>query len=177
MSCRPVTAWLFGKLPTHGDFVSRGLAPEARDRLDRWLSDEMALARDQLGDMLGERFDMAAPWLFAHEDACSWEGGALCPSVDSAGRRFPLIVARQTADAAQSAAAARACIDAVYAAFGSGMTADGLWAAANDADLSAREGEPMLGWWVDGAEATERSAPLGPCPGGILLRMLERANA
>ena len=85
MSCRPVTAWLFGKLPSHGDFVTRGLSPAERDQLDRWLSDEMEQARDMLGEQFAARFDETPPVLFAHPCEAGWEGGALCPSIDSAG--------------------------------------------------------------------------------------------
>ena len=58
-------AFLFGKMPSHGDFVARGLAAEERDSLDAWLSAELADARAALGERFEERFDSAPPWRFA----------------------------------------------------------------------------------------------------------------
>ena len=55
-----MTAWLFGKMPAHGDFVSRGLGPTMRDRLDLWLSAEMDVARAEFGDEFEPRYDARA---------------------------------------------------------------------------------------------------------------------
>lgn len=175
MSYRPMTAWLFGKLPTHGDFIARGLTPQARDSLDQWLSDEMSQGREQFGDSLGERFDGAPPLLFAHCDAGVWEGGTLCPSVDSAGRRYPLLVARKVEDETQAAPAARACIDAVYRAFAERLDADSLWAAAGSVPLEAQRDEPTQGWWIDGAQEPQ-AVPIETWPRGLLCRILEPAG-
>lgn len=172
MSYRPVTAWLFGKLPTHGDFIARGLTQQARDTLDQWLCDEMSQGRDRFGEKLAERFDDAQPLLFAHCDDGVWEGGTLCPSVDSAGRRFPLLVVRRVADKAQAAPAAYACIDAVYRAFAEGMTADTLWDAASSGPLEAQLDEPIEGWWIDGAQEPQ-PVTAETWPRGLLCRTLE----
>ena len=37
---RPAAAWLFGKIPAHGDFISRGLDHATHELLDDWLSVE-----------------------------------------------------------------------------------------------------------------------------------------
>lgn len=174
MSYRPMTAWLFGKLPSHGDFISRGLTPAVRDLLDTWLSDEMRLARETYGHELAERFDDAPPLLFGHRDGDGWEGGTLCPSVDSVGRRFPLLVARRVASVDQATPAARACIDAVYAAFAEGANADALQSSAESLDLHEAPNEPEVGWWLDGAQDVLVTGPAA-WPKGLLNYMLEAA--
>ncbi len=55
---------LFGKLPGHGDFVSRGVPGGLRDRLDQWLSDWLAAARAEHGAAFVAAYEAAAPWLF-----------------------------------------------------------------------------------------------------------------
>ncbi len=78
---------VFGKLPTHGDFVSRGLRADERDMLDIWLSAAMLTARETWADSFEDRYDRALPL------RCDGLGmsGALAASQDSAGRRYPLL--------------------------------------------------------------------------------------
>lgn len=162
---------LFGKLPAHGDFVSRGIPPSERDMLDAWLSDEMRDARGRFGEEFEERFDTAPPWLFAHDD----EGGVLCPSVDSAGRRFPLLVGRTVAATKDAAAVASACAETVYEALACGLNADQFVSEAACAvpPLDAVEAK---GWWPQ--EAPESADYFGQrTPPGILSRMLDWAPA
>jgi len=42
---RPAGAWLFGKIPAHGDFISRGIDHATHVLLDDWLSTEVAAGR------------------------------------------------------------------------------------------------------------------------------------
>ena len=44
---RPQGPWLFGKIPAHGDFISRGLDHATHVLLDDWLSAVMASGRYQ----------------------------------------------------------------------------------------------------------------------------------
>lgn len=78
---------LFGKLPGHGDFVSRGVPGVWRDRLDQWLSDWLAAARAAQGEGFVEAYETAAPWLFEGPRAAA----VLLPSMDAVGRHFPLL--------------------------------------------------------------------------------------
>lgn len=74
----------FGKLPSHGDFVARGLGSGVRGYLDRWLSQGLALAlRD------------GAPWPYRGvRGLLQSPAGPLAilvlPSRDTPGRVFPL---------------------------------------------------------------------------------------
>jgi len=78
---------VYGKLPAHGDFVSRGLRADERDALDTWLSTAMLTAREAWADSFEDRYDHALPL------RCDGPGmsGALAASQDSAGRRYPLL--------------------------------------------------------------------------------------
>ena len=47
MTGRP---FLFGKLPAHGDFVARGLTPDAQAAWDDWASAGLERAMSELGE-------------------------------------------------------------------------------------------------------------------------------
>ncbi len=178
MSGHPVTssAWLFGKLPRHGDFVARGLDQSARDRLDTWLSDAMISARAALGTAFEGAYDSAPPWRFVqHDAAAQWTGGALCASIDSAGRRFPLVVARTADDAATATVAAFGCELAVYRAFDESLDADQLWAiAASEAPQDLPE--PVeAGWWTEGNDDFPPATAAAGFDTGLIVAMLSNS--
>lgn len=91
----PPSAFAFGKLPTHGDFVARGLSGPERDAWDAWTSAGLEEARAILGADFEGRHDAAPPVRFsfgAGRFGDGWQVGALAPSVDSAGRRFIILL-------------------------------------------------------------------------------------
>lgn len=90
-------AGLYGKLPAHGDFVGRGFPHANEARIDAAMTAVTVAAREQWGDRFGENWDAAQPWLLA----APGRSAVLIPSVDAAGRRFPLCVAARTADIQQ----------------------------------------------------------------------------
>jgi type VI secretion system protein ImpM len=154
-------------MPTHGDFVSRGLLPERRDRLDAWLSGEMTRSRNQYGDAFEDAFDSAPLWRFANgEDG--WEGGALCASVDSAGRRFPLIVGRRANDVADANVAAEVCESAIYRAFEDQLSADELWDVAAGALPDTETCDAVSGWWTVGNSSFPARHLSDPFPLGLI---------
>jgi type VI secretion system protein ImpM len=86
-----------GKIPSRGDFVSRGLPHSFIEPWDRWVREGIAASRALLGDD-----DWVASWL----EAAIWSFGlapGICgadavvgvwmPSVDRVGRHFPLTLA------------------------------------------------------------------------------------
>lgn len=164
MSCHPLTSWLFGKLPTHGDFIARGLSPDLRERIDLWLSAEMDRARGDHGEAFEARYDAAPPWRFVD----GVEGGVICASIDSAGRRFPILAGMKAPDETQVSAAAAASEAAIFHAFSEGSNADGL--ARLLAESALDDGDPPLqaGWWVDGGD----DFLPGRWPDGLISRML-----
>jgi type VI secretion system protein ImpM len=175
-AARPDGAWLFGKIPAHGDFVSRGLAPALHEALDLWLSAELARARARFADF-DARYQRAAPWHFVDCDpAGGWSGGALCPSVDAVGRRFPILVAAPAANAAEADGAARAALELVFDALGQAWDASRLHAALGQITAVAADSAPAQAVWAIEAEDGTRIEMPGRFPEGLVERMLELAE-
>lgn len=85
----------FGKLPARGDFVRRDLPQAFVDAWDAWLAAGIAASRAQLGEGWLPAFLEAPVWQFALAPGFAGGGiaGVLLPSVDRAGRYFPLTLA------------------------------------------------------------------------------------
>lgn len=168
---RAVTgAGVFGKLPAHGDFITRGFAPETRDALDSWLSASIAGAREALGGGYEDAFDTAPPWRFVLPQGEGWIAGALAPSVDGVGRRYP-ILAQVPVDALESGGNGAAhCEAAIYDAFEQGQDADALHAAISQPVAEWDDEWPgRTGWWTMGSEA---HALTQERPAGLIRAML-----
>lgn len=89
----PVAMAYFGKLPSRGDFIRSAQHPALTQTLDRWATQAIELmARDARWKQV---YDQAAALHFAFLGVRSRAvlAGHLLPSVDSSGRRFPLIAA------------------------------------------------------------------------------------
>ncbi|WP_162252368.1 type VI secretion system-associated protein TagF [Caulobacter sp. Root655] len=98
----PPSAFAFGKLPTHGDFVARGLSGQDRDAWDAWASTGLEEARMALGEAFETRHDAAPPVRFSFGPGLfgdGWRTGAFAPSVDSTGRRFIILLGARTGHA------------------------------------------------------------------------------
>lgn len=169
--------FLWGKLPAHGDFVARGLIFSQRESLDLWLSDELQAAREALGEDFERRYDEAPPWRFV----CREDGGmagAMAPSIDSVGRRYPLLVGRAGLSGMLADDLAEACEEAVYQALEAGWTADRLVEEVGHAKCGAvpATGEPDRDrWWTSGGENYSSDEVTGVRPGGLMRRILARA--
>jgi type VI secretion system protein ImpM len=111
----------YGKLPTRGDFVGRGLPARWRSDWDGWLQRGIALAATTLeGATLRERLGAFAPWRYLALPAPGeiW-CGIIAPSHDRIGRAFPLtLVERFAAPALPHEIAARLASLLVAAAQG-----------------------------------------------------------
>jgi type VI secretion system protein ImpM len=86
----------FGKLPSKGDFVSRGLPRSFLDPWDAWLQESLAASKNQLADDWLDCYLTGPIWHFVlDERICGDQGwcGVMMPSVDRVGRYFPLTVA------------------------------------------------------------------------------------
>ena len=92
----PSAPGLFGKLTSHGDFMSRRLPPPFVAVWDGWLQACMLGSREQLGAAWLDTYLTSPIWRFALApgvcDANAW-AGVLMPSVDRVGRHFPLTLA------------------------------------------------------------------------------------
>lgn len=85
----------FGKVRSHGDFVSRRLPPPVASRWDNWLQACIEVSRQQLGAAWLPAYLSSPLWRFALSagvvDGAVWSG-VLMPSVDRVGRYFPLML-------------------------------------------------------------------------------------
>jgi type VI secretion system protein ImpM len=86
----------YGKLPSHGDFLQRGVSDDFVNHWDAWLQEGMACSRSELGEAAWLEVFLTSPlWRFALGSgvvgAPVW-AGILLPSVDRVGRYFPLTI-------------------------------------------------------------------------------------
>ena len=174
---RPAAAWLFGKIPAHGDFISRGLDPATHELLDDWLSVEVARARAKFADF-DVRYVQAPPWYFVDVDSAgAWSGGALCLSVDKVGRRFPILVAGPASGADTAREVALAALELVFTTFSEGWDADQLALALGSIVADRGSGPvPAQSVWAIEADDGTRIEMTGRFPDGLIERMLEIAE-
>ena len=146
----------FGKIPARGDFVRAGLPRSFTDPWDAWLEVVIAGSREVLG----------ARWLPAWMEAPIWHFalpagqcgpapvlGVWMPSVDAAGRHFPLTLACVGALPADRdawlAGAEAAGLRALQEDLAPGELA-GLLALPGGAEAAPDAAEVAF-WWTDGS--------------------------
>jgi type VI secretion system ImpM family protein len=174
MSCDPGAPFLFGKLPAHGDFVSRGLTPAQVEAWDAWATAALEALR-ATSQMFEQAHDEAPPWRFIAGPSrlgSGWRAGALAPSIDAAGRRFFLVLGVQGADPAFAAGCgmpfAEKAEGTLYRALGERLTADETLAAVGEASAALAEPASIAAilsaapagtgaWWVAQAGAPPRA--------------------
>ena len=86
----------FGKVTSHGDFVTRGLPPEQVQAWDDWLQQAIHASKQQLGGEWLSLYLTSPIWRFAVSGGVLGEAGwagVMMPSVDRVGRHFPLMIA------------------------------------------------------------------------------------
>jgi len=89
----------YGKIPSHGDFISRSLPRTFIDPWDQWLQESISRSKQDLGDAWLDCYLMSPMWRFALcAGICGPDGwaGVMIPSVDKVGRYFPLTIATRT---------------------------------------------------------------------------------
>ena len=87
---------VFGKLPSHGDFVRRGLTQSFLGPWDAWLQACVGHAMATMAQGFGEAWASVPSWRFhlpAGVCGATQVAGVLLPSVDSVGREYPLTLA------------------------------------------------------------------------------------
>lgn len=137
---RPVVGF-FGKLPSTGDFVSRGLSDAFRQNWDVWITRHIApLQRDgAVFPAGGLRFKLASGGRTA--------AGMIVPSSDSAGRLFPLSVMLLADDGLTQTQTDAWCERALVVLAGDGqppLSPDDLWLALDDLPVPEPAG-PAVG--------------------------------
>ncbi len=96
MEQRDSRTGFFGKLASHGDFVTRRLSPAFVRNWDEWLQAGLKHSRDRLSPKWQTTYLCSPIWHFAlAPDVCAEPGwaGVMMPSVDRVGRYFPLTLA------------------------------------------------------------------------------------
>ena len=84
---------IYGKLPSHGDFLRRRVSEEFVRVWDRWLQECLVASREALADQWLDRYLTGPVWRFACAGGAVGPApvvGLVAPSVDRVGRYFPL---------------------------------------------------------------------------------------
>lgn len=162
----------FGKIPARGDFVRSGLPGGFVAAWDAWLQEVIPISRELLGEDWLPAWLEAPIWRFALDHGLCGDDAVLgvwMPSVDRAGRHFPLtlaaVVPGATAEslAEQGAEWLEAAQHAGLSAVASDATPEQLAVALSEAPcfdnridltteptaLSAAGG--VSRWWTEGA--------------------------
>jgi serine/threonine-protein phosphatase Stp1 len=87
---------VYGKLPSYGDFIRRGLPQSFVVPWDGWLQTVVGATRETLGDEFAALWDAAPGWRFRLPPGVCGDtavAGVQLTSQDSLGRRFPLTLA------------------------------------------------------------------------------------
>jgi type VI secretion system protein ImpM len=178
----------YGKIPTRGDFVRAGLPRSFIDPWDSWLQSVLAGARQRLAEAWEPAWMEAPVWRFRLAPGiCGPDPvtGVFMPSVDRAGRLFPLTFAHM-----EPRRAAPDWLDRAAAA--------GIAALEHDLDpqsLSARLDDPLpddaervpppaasadggCHWWTEGApRVPAASFTTAALPDAVLFaRMLDATD-
>ena len=149
----------FGKLPGHGDFVRSALPEVTVAAWDGWVRAGLAASRAMLGGRWLEAYLEAPVWRFRIAPGlCGGKGlaGVMAPSVDRAGRYFPLMLgaAMERPPEPQDATG---WFDALAEAAASAVVED--WPQAQLARALAAAGDPPDGPPSDGATFATAGAP------------------
>jgi type VI secretion system protein ImpM len=100
---------LFGKLPSHGDFLRRRVSDAFVDAWDAWLRECLAESRASLGERWLDVYLTSPAWRFVCASGASGPApviGLMVPSVDRVGRFFPLTLVAELPDDVSLIAAA-----------------------------------------------------------------------
>jgi type VI secretion system protein ImpM len=149
----------YGKLPARGDFVRVGLPRDFTDPWDAWLQSVMTGSKSLMGDDWLPAFLEAPVWRFSLPPGlCGAQAalGLMLPSVDRAGRYFPLTFAALS-ETSISFAAGEAWLDTCEAAGRAALEQDtppreiiGLLGAPDLPAETNGTGEAV--WWSEGSE-------------------------
>jgi type VI secretion system protein ImpM len=149
----------FGKLPRHGDFVRAGLPEEIVAGFDAWVRAGLAESRAMLGEAWLDAFLEAPVWQFRFAPGllgAAGLSGVMAPSVDRAGRYFPLMLGAAMA-APPAPEAAETWFSPLAAAVADAVAED--WPQQRLADAVAAAGDPPPGGAEPGVVFATAGAP------------------
>jgi len=90
----------FGKLPSRGDFLAKGLPETMLAPLDEWLRQGLDVARRQFGDKWHDIYLTSPAWRFSLSAGIAGPtaaAGVMVPSTDRSHRDFPFVIACRVA--------------------------------------------------------------------------------
>ena len=157
MPADSVMTGFFGKLPCRGDFLRRGLPNSFVAPWDGWLSGGLAASREQMGEEWMAAWMEAPVWRFLLPPGVCGPAAVLglwMPSVDSAGRCFPLTIAAIFQD--DKAVRGEEWLQSVEEAGRTALEGD-MPPAVLSADLerigppTGDPAGPLATWWTEGA--------------------------
>jgi type VI secretion system protein ImpM len=96
-----VDVGLFGKLPSHGDFLRRRVSDAFVGRWDGWLQQSMAASLSEAGPDWLALYLTSPAWRFVCAPQAVTQhclAGVMVPSVDRVGRYYPLTVVGELSD-------------------------------------------------------------------------------
>jgi type VI secretion system protein ImpM len=180
-----VIVGFYGKLPARGDFVRAGLPRDFTDPWDEWLQSAIAGSRSLMGDAWLPAFLEAPVWRFTlPRGMCGAQAaiGLMLPSVDRAGRYFPLTFAALRAQGIAKASG-EAWLDACEAAGRTALEQDtppqvmaGLLAIPDLPDAAADNAEAI--WWSEGSDRVRPTCLVLRClPDAATFAMMLGAEA
>ncbi|WP_337270437.1 type VI secretion system-associated protein TagF [Oryzifoliimicrobium ureilyticus] len=91
----------FGKVPTHGDFISEGLDRDLVTLIDEWLRSGLHACAEAFPGRWGDLFAASPPRRFIIERGvwgASAYAGVLLPNKDRVGRRYPFLLLAQMSE-------------------------------------------------------------------------------
>jgi len=100
MPTEPLATGYFGKVPSHGDFISNGLPRSFIDPWDTWLQESISYSRMQLDDNWLNYYLTSPIYRFVLSPGICGEQawlGILMPSVDRIGRYYPMTLSLSSA--------------------------------------------------------------------------------
>jgi type VI secretion system ImpM family protein len=142
---------LVGKIPAHNEFVRLGPSGEPLHSFDAWLTESVEWASARGGDVWPEAYERGQIHAFVFRppgDGSSCVIGAMGPSFDGAGRRFPAAVVAplSPSPALQAAPASLPILLEEYWYFASNLVVESRTLGLGDLEQRLRsEGRPHLG--------------------------------
>lgn len=160
MNGAEVIAGFYGKLPARGDFVRAGLPRSFTDPWDDWLRLSVAGSREAMGEDWLPIYLESPIWRFSlAAGVCGAlpAVGLMLPSVDKAGRYFPLTFAALCATTTGTEAWLDRCEDAGLAALEQEAAPESIAvsigqpvSALHDRDRAAGRSHDTV-WWTQGS--------------------------
>lgn len=171
-----MTIGFFGKVPSHGDFVGRGLPPAMHLPFDAWVQAGLRHSKADLGERWLAAWLVSPIWRFVlGAGVCgpqAW-AGVMMPSMDRVGRCFPLVVAMNLAGVPtlQDCLTPNAGWYARLEWLALSSLDDGFHVDAFDSALATVDGAPWPAPWLEGDEEldgcsvwwTDGAPGIAPC--------------